>query len=92
MREIGVRELKATLSDVLRQVAQGERIRVTVRNRPVADILPVGATGQHERVRKLVAQGRLVPPSRSRPVRAPRLARAKESASALVLADRDADR
>jgi prevent-host-death family protein len=91
MREIGVRELKATLSDVLRQVAQGESIRVTVRNRPVADILPVGATGQHERLRQLVAQGRLVPPSRSRPERAPRLARAKESASALVLADR-ADR
>jgi prevent-host-death family protein len=88
MREIGVRELKATLSDVLRQVAQGESIRVTVRNRPVADILPVGATGQHERVRELVAQGRLLPPSRSRPERAPRLARGKESASALVLADR----
>jgi prevent-host-death family protein len=92
MREIGVRELKATLSDVLRQVARGERVRVTVRNRPVADILPVGAPGPDERLRELVAQGRLVPPTRSHPERAPRLARATASATALVLAERDAER
>jgi prevent-host-death family protein len=41
MREIGVRELKATLSEVLRHVARGESVRVKVRDRPVADIVPV---------------------------------------------------
>jgi prevent-host-death family protein len=92
MREIGVRELKATLSDVLRQVAKGERVRVTVRNRPVADILPIGTTEPDERLRELVAHGRLVLPTGARPDRAPRLARVTTSASALVLAERDADR
>jgi prevent-host-death family protein len=92
MREIGVRELKATLSDVLRHVAQGERVRVTVRRRPVADIVPAGAPGPDETLRELVTQGRLVPPTRSRPERAPRLAHAQTSASDLVLGERDADR
>jgi prevent-host-death family protein len=92
VREIGVRELKATLSDVLRHVARGERVRVTVRSRAVADIVPVGTAGPDERMQELIAQGRLVPPTRPRPERAPRLARAKTSASALVLAERDDER
>jgi prevent-host-death family protein len=92
MREIGVRELKARLSEVLRRVEQGERVRVTVRNRPVADILPVGAPGPDERLGELIAQGRLVPPTRPRPERAPRLARAKTSPSELIRAERDAER
>jgi prevent-host-death family protein len=92
MREIGVRELKATLSDVLRHVARGERVRVTVRNRAVADIVPLGTAGPDQRMRELVAQGRLVPPTRPRPARPPRLARATTSASELVLAERDDER
>jgi prevent-host-death family protein len=92
MREIGVRELKATLSDVLRHVARGERVRVTVRNRAVADIVPVGAEGPDERMHELVTQRRLVLPARPKPERAPRLAHAKTSASAIVLAERDEDR
>jgi prevent-host-death family protein len=92
MMEIGVRELKARLSDVLRRVEQGERVRVTVRNRPVADILPVGAPGPDERLSDLIARGQLVPPGRPRPGRAPRLARTKISASELILAERDAER
>jgi prevent-host-death family protein len=92
MRHIGVRELKATLSEVLRRVEQGERVRVTVRNRPVADILPVGAPGPDDRLRELIARGRLVPPTRPRPERAPRLARAQASASELILAERATER
>ena len=42
MREIGVRELKQALSRTLRDVARGEHVRVTLRGRPVADIVPVG--------------------------------------------------
>ena len=37
---IGVRELKANLSEHLRRAADGEEIIVTDRNRPVARIIP----------------------------------------------------
>ena len=39
MREVGVRELKASLSEMLRRARDGERIRVTVRGQAVADIV-----------------------------------------------------
>ncbi len=91
MREIGVRELKQTLSETLRAVGRGEQIRVTVRGRAVADIVPAGVGGD-DRLRALVAEGRIVPPSRSHPSRAPRLATGRQSASALVLSERDAQR
>jgi prevent-host-death family protein len=92
MREIGVRELKSSLSETLRAVGRGEQVRVTVRGQAIADIVPAGATTGDDRVRELVAQGRLVPPARSRPARAPRLAKAKRSASDVVLAERDDER
>jgi prevent-host-death family protein len=91
MREIGVRELKASLSETLKAVGRGEQIRVTIRGKAVADIVPAGVAGD-DQLRELVAQGRVVPPSRSRPANAPRLAKSSTSASALVLADRDAER
>jgi prevent-host-death family protein len=92
MDEIGVRELKATLSEVLRRVGRGEQIRVTVRGRPIADIVPAGASAGDDALRELVARGRVVPPARGRPTRPPRLARAGRSASELVLAERDDER
>jgi prevent-host-death family protein len=84
--------LKRTLSETLRAVARGEQIRVTVRGRAVADLVPAGAAAGDDRLRELVAAGRVVPPSMSRPARAPRLVKSRGSASALVLADRDAER
>ena len=92
MREIGVRELKSSLSETLRAVARGERVRVTVRGRAVADLVPAGAAVGNDEIRALVVQGRLTPPSGTRPPRPPRMVKAAESASALVLADRDAER
>jgi prevent-host-death family protein len=92
MREIGVRELKQSLSETLRAVGRGEQIRVTVRGRPVADIVPAGAAAGDHRLRELVAAGRVVPPARTRPRRAPRPVKARRSASALVLSERDAER
>jgi prevent-host-death family protein len=88
MREVGVRELKARLSEALREVERGGQLRVTVHGRPIADIVPA-VTG---RVRALVAEGRLTLPSREHPRRAPRLAQGSRPASALVLADRDEER
>jgi prevent-host-death family protein len=92
MREIGVRELKQSLSETLREVGRGQQVRVTVRGRAVADIVPAGASAEDDRLRELVAQGRLVAPARARPKRAPRLVKTRASASSLVLAERDAER
>lgn len=92
MREIGVRELKAALSQTLRLVGRGERVRVTVHGHPVADIVPAGAVESSDRLRALVASGRLVPPARSRPSHPPDLVDVGRSATAAVLAERDAER
>jgi len=94
MVEIGVRELKANLSAALDRVEEGEAIRVTRHGRPVAEIVPAGARRGDDRIRALVADGRIAMPVRSMPVRAPRLAKAKEgrSATAIVLAERDDER
>jgi prevent-host-death family protein len=39
-REIPQRELRNHISRILREVASGSRIRVTVGGRPVADLIP----------------------------------------------------
>ena len=39
--EIPQRELRNDIAKVLRRVAHGQRLRVTVRGRPVADLVPV---------------------------------------------------
>ncbi len=97
MREIGVRELKQSLSETLRAVGRGERVRVTRHGQVVAEIVPAGAQAE-DRLRQLVLSGRVTPPSRARPSRLPRLARTagltsrKRLASSLVLAERDAER
>jgi prevent-host-death family protein len=92
MREIGVRELKQSLSETLRAVSRGQQVRVTVRGRAVADIVPAGAAATDDRLRELVAEGRVVVPSRARPGRAPRLVNSRRSASSLVLSEREAER
>jgi prevent-host-death family protein len=40
-REIPQRELRNDIAEVLREVASGRIVRVTVRGRPVADLVPV---------------------------------------------------
>jgi prevent-host-death family protein len=91
MREVGVRELKTHLSEALREVERGGQLRVTVRGRPIADIVPAAA-GHDDQLRTLVAEGRLTLPSRTRPQRAPKLAHGRRSASELVLSERDEER
>lgn len=41
MREIPQRELRNNVGAVLREVEAGERLRVTVRGRAVADVVPI---------------------------------------------------
>lgn len=92
MRVIGIRELKQTLSATLHAVGRGEHVRVTMRGRPVADIVPAGAASSNDQLRRLVAEGRLVPAARGRPRRAPKLVTAERQPSTLVLAEREAER
>jgi len=40
MREYGVYEAKTKLPDLIKQVQQGERVTITNRGEPVADLVP----------------------------------------------------
>lgn len=62
MREIPQRELRNNVSAVLREVEAGASLRVTVRGRPVADLVPVAARKRGlspEEVVRMVAQAPL---------------------------------
>lgn len=52
MREIPQRELRNDISRVLREVEAGERLRITVDGRPVADLVPL-ADDPEVRARRL---------------------------------------
>jgi prevent-host-death family protein len=59
---VGVAELRQNLSKYLRRVEQGERLIVTDRNRPVAELGPPATTGAA--LDRLVAAGRVARPAR----------------------------
>ncbi len=62
MRDVGIRELKAQLSRVVREVEEGETVIVTDRGRPIAEIRPVVAppAEEHPGLLKMAREGRLV--------------------------------
>jgi prevent-host-death family protein len=68
--QVGVRDLKASLSAYLRRVAEGESVVVTDHGRPVARLVPPDVP---ERLSQLIREGRLnwtgrrLAPRRSRP-------------------------
>jgi prevent-host-death family protein len=62
MTSVGVAELRQNLSRYLRLVEQGERLVVTDRNRPVAELGPPPSTG--EALDRLIAEGRVARPTR----------------------------
>jgi len=92
MREIGVRDLKANLSSVLRRVGEGERVRITRRGRYVADLLPPETDPAEMQMRKLIAEGRVTPASKPLDRNPPPPIDTGTSASALILAEREEDR
>jgi prevent-host-death family protein len=47
--EVGVRDLKARLSEYLERVERGEIINVTSRGRPIAQIVPIPGRGNIEK-------------------------------------------
>jgi prevent-host-death family protein len=60
MTTVGVAQLRQNLSKYLRLVARGERLVVTDRNRPVAELGPPPASGPA--LDRLIAEGRVSPP------------------------------
>jgi prevent-host-death family protein len=61
---VGVAELRQNLSVYLRRVERGERLVVTDRNRPVAELGPAPSTGAD--LDRLIAEGQLTRPLRAR--------------------------
>jgi len=59
---VGVAELRQNLSVYLRRVSLGERLVVTDRNRPVAELGPAPATGPE--LDRLIAEGKVSAPVR----------------------------
>ena len=60
---VGIRELKAKLSEFVSRAANGEQIVVTDRGRPVARLVGLGGASIIERG---VEEGWITPPSRAR--------------------------
>ena len=56
---MGIRELRASLGAVVRQVQDGETIEVTEHGHPVARIVPLHHRSRYE---QMVAEGRITPP------------------------------
>lgn len=61
-RTVGIAELRQNLSRYLRRVEDGERLLVTDRNRPVAELGPPPSVG--EALDRLIAEGRVKRPTR----------------------------
>ena len=54
MSEYGVYQAKSRLPDLLRQVQEGERVTITNRGRPVADLVP-SASHAEQQTREAIA-------------------------------------
>ena len=59
---VGVAELRQNLSRYLRRVERGERLVVTDRNRPVAELGPPPTSASE--LDRLIAEGRVLRPTR----------------------------
>jgi prevent-host-death family protein len=57
MTTVGVKELKNRLSEYLRRVANGERVIVTERGRPVATLAAIDEGGAAQEAWRLVQEG-----------------------------------
>lgn len=81
MKQVGIRELKARLSEFVREAGRGEFIEVTDRGKVVAELRPPGTSSVEAiadlRFRQMVREGRIIPASRPpraglfQPVKAP---------------------
>ena len=94
---VGIRELKAHLSDYVHRAQAGEVVVITDRGTPVAELRPTQAIHENlpEALRRGVAEGWVRPPSRRGPLGpSPVRARLAEGVTSeqLLAEDRDDDR
>ncbi|MEO1057826.1 MAG: type II toxin-antitoxin system prevent-host-death family antitoxin [Actinomycetota bacterium] len=66
---LGVRELRASLPEALARAGAGERMVVTSRGRPIAQLGPLDANAPT--LERLIGAGSIVPPRRTSEFRAP---------------------
>jgi prevent-host-death family protein len=86
---VGARELKTRLGTYLRRVRGGERIVVTERGAPVAELRGVGGDGVDARLARLHAAGLVSPPTRRTLARLRPLHRRGPSLSQAIDEDRE---
>ena len=68
MKCVGMRQLKTQLARYLRAVKAGDILIVTVRNRPVAKVIPIRLQGKEiDEARNLLAEKGLLRPSKRKP-------------------------
>lgn len=77
---VGIRELKARLSEYVGRAAAGERIVVTDRGRPVAHLVPLEGASM---IARGVEEGWITPASRTRLAPAPRFRSSRSVADVL---------
>lgn len=83
--EVGVRELKAHLSEYLQRAANGERLTVTERGRPKAVLGPIPGG---DNIARGIAEGWITPPARPGPLPRP-VGPFKASATVQEMMDED---
>lgn len=64
--DVGIRELKEHLSEIVERAARGETIRITSRGIPKAVLGPLNG---EDRIRQGIREGWLTPPSSTEPPR-----------------------
>jgi prevent-host-death family protein len=68
MKYVGMRQLKSQLARYLRAVEAGDSLTVTVRNRPVAKVIPIRPKGKEtEEALNFLAEKGLLRPSKRKP-------------------------
>ena len=87
--DVGIRELKAKLSEYLDRAERGEIIRVTDRGKPRAFLVPFRSAAAEERLRTGVSEGWITPPKSAG--RRPRMkgVKAKRSIADMMAEDRE---
>ena len=91
MNRVGIRELRHRLREYVARVAAGERFEVTVFDRPVAELGPIGHAGSS--IERLITDGRVTPAVNddTRDLPAPAPVTTGTSATAALLAERRDD-
>ena len=92
MVEVGVRELRNSLTRYLRLAEKGQPVLVTRDKRPIVVLQKPQTTSAHseeEKIAALVAEGKLLPPKRPGPVKPFKPIRVKgKPVSQMIIEDR----